>query len=1388
MNIRPKTVRRVAILLGLCVLIAVAGMSVLYYSNRSKARQEQAARAAGLDAFKNENYSAALDDLHAYVGKHPDDFDAMYALAVSRSRVETSNGRHLVEAKTYFEQLHAERPDDMEVSHHLLQVYQQIGYFSEAQRVAEEVLTRDPKDIEALRTKTAALARDGKYNDALAVAQKLNDAAPLDLDGQIQTLELYQTMKSPTADVVAHYTSLQQSHADDPRFEMLLGLAYLNAQDSTNGLKWLRSAAKRTPPDAAFVERLSQCLDNLKLFSESRDLLERAATNGDHPDIVKILIERLWQNGQFQDVVDRLAKLDPNSDTSDPDLLAFKALSLYQLDKSQDCDAIVIALQNRKGSGKAKAWAMALLARHDTSQTPRKAIEQYEQALSIDRDNAVIRCWMGESYMQLGEVDLAMQQWAQAFREMPSWAHPGVLLARAELKRGQTNRALEHAVDALNRARNLVEPAVIVAQASYQRLDQSFNDADAQKLIAFIQEIQRGAPGEPETLPILAELQARTDHRDDAIATIRSAIANADNAKNSNLLMSLADVSRRQSLGIESEIFAKLPADAAANPGIALQRAMDLARAGKKDEGFKLLTDTAQPNAQWKVAQAEYLEATDDPRAKSAWVALGDDNPNNIAVQNLILNEARSAISDRDFFSRTIKRVQDLTGDDSLGWKFARAKFLLTSDDKHRDSAEAVSILRTLVGEAPDTPEYREYLAAGLINNGDIKSAIDHLKAAVERDNAGIKPMIDLIKLLVKENRVDEARTYLDRAVHSTNLTPATRQSLAVLLAQQGQIPQAIAMLDPVADSLNPDGQLVYAELLRTRGDRSAEAIYVKLLADPAVSSAAIASAADFYASTNRLDDAKKALDKLNDSRFSAIDRNMILARFDELYVSKDDARDLLVATADQAPTDENAWRTLVEFYIRTNQFDAATSAADKALANIPNDKRIASLKSQAKALAAAQTNPNDLRPLIEALGDDPENAPQVELLKAIQDEKDTKQSPQQVIAKLKTVADKYPNYWPLQQRLVQKYLEVNQPANAAIAAERLMNARPNDAGAAKLAVGVYQSAQRWRDAKRAAEQWRQRTLEKPLDADIAIAEADLALNDTQAASDCLAPYMQRVQEHPQQSPPLTAVVARLFIATDKLPQARALLQPLLSEGPTWRRLWLSLGASQVSPITAATEWLRTGAAAVSDTAYNEQFVVATSWNEIARRLNDKDATAAAIELLKTLVDHPELGPQPLMLLASLDSDAGDFASAEDLYRRALKIDANLPDALNNLSYIILKRNGDLNEAKDLATRAISLAPTIAAFHDTLARINEKLNNRDQAQAEFVEALRLDPASLDAHIGLCRSLNTAGKRDKAQQELQRIDTQLNGSTPPSESTRRELQDLREALLSSSPTE
>ena len=72
----------------------------------------------------------------------------------------------------------------------------------------------------------------------------------------------------------------------------------------------------------------------------------RAAANGNHPDVVKILIERFWQSGRYQDVVDRLKDL---KDDADADLLAFKAMSLYELDRKSESAAIIELLSSHEG-------------------------------------------------------------------------------------------------------------------------------------------------------------------------------------------------------------------------------------------------------------------------------------------------------------------------------------------------------------------------------------------------------------------------------------------------------------------------------------------------------------------------------------------------------------------------------------------------------------------------------------------------------------------------------------------------------------------------------------------------------------------------------------------------------------------------------------------------------------------------------------------------------------------------------------------------------------------------------------------------------------------------------------------------------------------------------
>ncbi len=120
------------------------------------------------------------------------------------------------------------------------------------------------------------------------------------------------------------------------------------------------------------------------------------------------------------------------------------------------------------------------------------------------------------------------------------------------------------------------------------------------------------------------------------------------------------------------------------------------------------------------------------------------------------------------------------------------------------------------------------------------KDAVDHLKKAVDLDSHEGDDAV-LARLLASQGRIDDAGSYLDRAAKTPGLSPPQRQTVAVLMARQGETEQALELLKSAADELDPDGQLVLAELSRKHGDiPAAETIYTNLLKSPSVSAEAL--------------------------------------------------------------------------------------------------------------------------------------------------------------------------------------------------------------------------------------------------------------------------------------------------------------------------------------------------------------------------------------------------------------------------------------------------------------------------------------------------------------------------------------------------------------------
>lgn len=111
-----------------------------------------------------------------------------------------------------------------------------------------------------------------------------------------------------------------------------------------------------------------------------------------------------------------------------------------------------------------------------------------------------------------------------------------------------------------------------------------------------------------------------------------------------------------------------------------------------------------------------------------------------------------------------------------------------------------------------------------------------------------------------------------------------------------------------------------------------------------------------------------------------------------------------------------------------------------------------------------------------------------------------------------------------------------------------------------------------------------------------------------------------------------------------------------------------------------------------------------------------------------------------------------DPAIAEDWYRRA--IDLGYPGAMNNLAWMLATRNERLDEALELAQRAVELHPT-PAFIDTLGFVRYQRGEYDQAVTAYERSLEMFDGDWTVIDRLGDAYREAGEPEKARQSWER---------------------------------
>ena len=809
------------LLLAAGLLFVVGSAAGVYACRRYLAHRELGAlKAQGIaDATAGRN-DQAVEVLASYLRRRPDDPEALRAYAGSRVIISAPNdSAAAADVIAVLQSLSQFGPLTANEHHRLMELYAVVGNDSGVTHEADRLLSMTPSDTAALKCKSLALARQHDWTAALATASLWVQAAPLDIDAEICLQSAMLHSGVAPAQVVEHAASLRRAHPGNPCFELLESLSLTDAgldcesadsapqgtpSDPRSAAEWARTAAARPQSDDRCAHLLIQQLDRLALFNDSFALLRRQVAGGDSACRLP-LARRLWVAQQWTEMADLLNNATTSVQSSDPESQYLYATAMVRLGRGNEAANIVGLLKKQTNDPVLKAWSTAINMNKTPGQDPPSAgqlVKNYENAIASNSDTPFLHCFLAEALVQIGENDLAIKHLEEASAELMTWAAPNSRRSELLLQQGRAEAAVLAAAQAQFRETSSGQPhslsvAIAMARAWSACLD-SGRTNDKAGLDKLVNTVQKLSPGEPQTLSIQISLLVGANNRPGAIAALRSALASAQ-ASAAGVLLEYAAISRGSQLNLEAECFDRYERNNGMTSDLAYALSTEQLASGDARKGLSLFDSSrakagGKDDLAWRLARARYLDAARDPGASAAWIALADEKPELVSLQQLALS-ARCIHSDRAVTDRLIERVHQITGDGAFCWRLARARWLLegTSENavSRKDAENASRLLSAMLRVCPDCIDAHVLMATCQQKLQNLDSAIGQLQTAVALlpDSADLS--LQLVRMLEQKGDFAHAQSVLRPFTDGRLADPVALVSMGWLLERDGNASSA---------------------------------------------------------------------------------------------------------------------------------------------------------------------------------------------------------------------------------------------------------------------------------------------------------------------------------------------------------------------------------------------------------------------------------------------------------------------------------------------------------------------------------------------------------------------------------------------------------------------
>lgn len=1395
MRLSTRTKKRLALLLAVAV-IGGAGLVVLRIVRDLRLeRSLEAALKEGSAAYAAGDHQAAMRHLSFYVARRKE-HDAILMLADCRRHVPEENRRHILMAIQFARAAADLEPTSIPAHELLLDLQMEAGFATEMASTADTLLALQPGHRRATDARIAAMARLGKFEDALSAAKVVAERHPGDVQARRNVAQFMQLANRPLSEIREYLERDATRAGEDFGFALLSTEAAMLTGDAAQALERAQRAAALPIESGRDLVQFLRLLDALAPSQPQANelvdqVLEREFAGDLRAEVALIAAERAWKAGRLDLATQYVQGLiDAAPSLVDVHSAALGWWVLFQPPAAQgsqnpDVERTLAELR-RRTSTESSFWLSVIQGNTALQESDlRLASQHFEQAAAMNYPSPIPELMLGHVDRRLGEWRRAATRWESLLTRNPNWRSLRASLVSLLIDAGQYDEAVDRARTALAFARGRGE-ALQFCRAVMALVESRRGDVSRRsEMLDLMESIADQLPEDGAVQTCAARAYLAAGRLSAATRAAERALA-ADPPPPADLLMPLATQFREYDQDLAGRL-QEVALGSASERDAVYVKALSLAQEGQVAEARAMLerqAENAQPaerlNLQLRIARL--LVDVGDPSATEYLGKIAADHHRSPEAQ-LALLENQGAWENEQIVSAAIKRLREAGGSESTAWRTFEARRLLSFSSSQARAAEAVQVLSPVLRQ-------RSGNALALALAGEAYLVLDHRDMAIEQvaravDQEPARPTFypRLIELLQMAGRSEEASRRLDEFARLDRLPPGLRRARAQLALAQGNWQLAESDYNALAseDLLDDRFGIALAQLRSGQPER-ARSTLEDIAKSPQATSNMLAVAADMRANAGDLDGGRRLIETAP-ADLTPATRHTLVGLYLQRHGRHSEAEAILIAAADagQAP---DVIAELVRYYLDSGRLEEARAALARGMASHPRDpslQRVAALVRihEGKDLAAAWAD------LAEAMKSWPDAPPPLrDLASIMQRRANNPRAVAEHITQLEQFTRRYPTFFSGWELLVRELVEAGDLNRAASTAQASITSIPTDPRPAMMATQVLGQIGRLDDALAAATQWRLRSSPDTFDADMVAAWLQQQTSRPSEAMRLLEPWRSRIVR--EENLEHITLLAGCLLDSLRISEAEQVIGPLAQRDRSWA-VQYALLTTRIEDPAAARDWLARAAPLLATDA-SGHFALGDAYLNLLRRTRSRDDLQRAESSLREAMRDESLRFGALVLVAGGYDTAGDSAEAGRLYNEALAIRPDDPVVLNNLAYILAQDPVTVEQASSMASRALGLArerglpgPVIRAILDTHGLALLGCRKWPEAERAFTEALELDPGSPELLVGLAGAVLGLGKPEDAARHIATAKSRIRPSEPLSATRAALLQDLERRL-------